>query len=452
MKKVAKFGGSSLADGGQIRKVAEIIKNDEEIRAIVVSAPGKRFEGDIKVTDLLIQLFTEYSNKSNQYRVTLEDILKRYEDICEDLGLGLDLIGRFREKLKTFLETIGDPFYLKNALLSCGEDFNAQLIGLYLKSLGLAAAYLSPKEAGIRLINTLDQPEISDVTYENLEKFRDSDTLFVIPGFYGITEDGERLTFLRGGSDISGAIVARGLGADIYENYTDQSYIYSSNPNITQNPRPIKNISFEEMRELSYNGFGIFQEDAIAPLLNQNIDIRIKNTNDPTSEGTVISQKRKDVDQVPLVGISAVDGMISFNVTEYLLNRKAGYTTRLLDIFVYNHISIEHIPTGIDSISVIVRKDQIKSKAQEESLINTIKSEFNLERLLVKDDLASIAIVGEGLGENRTEILFQIISTLKEEGINISYLIQGASTSSIFLLVDSKDLKRAVDKLYQRLF
>ncbi|MCI5838960.1 MAG: aspartate kinase [Peptoniphilaceae bacterium] len=452
MKKVAKFGGSSVANANQIKKVVNIVKNDKEIKALVVSAPGKRFDKDIKVTDLLIQIYTEYINKSDQYLRTLKDILQRYEDICNDLKIDNSIIIEFENTILSYFENIDDLFYLKNAILSCGENFNAQIINLYLNSQNIKSKFLSPKEAGITLINTMEQPIIDEITYKNLNRFEDFNDILVVPGFFGYSQNNEILTFLRGGSDITGAIVARGINADIYENYTDQSYIYSADPNIIDSPKPVKNISFEEMRELSYNGFGIFQEDAVEPLLNTNINIQVKNTNDPYIGGTVISAKRKDTDKNKIVGISCVDNMISFNVTEYLLNRKSGYTNRLLDIFRYNHISIEHIPTGIDSISVIFKEEQIKSKAHKETLINNIKNTFNLDDLSVKEHLSSIAIVGSGINENRVDILYEIISILKKEKINIEYLIQGASKTSIFIIVENKFSKKALSKLYESLF
>lgn len=452
MKKVAKFGGSSVANANQIKKVTSIIQNDTDIIALVVSAPGKRFDKDVKVTDLLIQLYTEHLNTSNQYKDTLEDILRRYEDICLELEISTDIINDFYAQIESYLKNIDDNFYLKNAIVSCGEDFSAKIINEYFKSIGIKSRYLSPKDAGITLVNTMDQPIIDDTTYKKLSKYQNSDQILVIPGFFGYTFEGDILTFLRGGSDITGAIITRGLNADIYENYTDQSYIYSANPNVIDKPRPINKITFEEMRELSYNGFGIFQEDAIAPLLNQNIIIQVKNTNDPYNGGTIISQSRDNLREAPIIGISTVNDMISFNVTEYLLNRKTGYTNRLLDVFGYNHISIEHIPTGIDSISVIVKNEQIKSKAQKESIINSIRNNFDLDELSIKENLASIAIVGEGLKDNRIDILYKVISILKKNNMDIEYLIQGASKTSLFIIINNKYIDIALKELYKSLF
>lgn len=269
-----------------------------------------------------------------------------------------------------------------------------------------------------------------------------------MPGFYGVNKQGKILTFLRGGSDISGAILARGLGCDIYENYTDMSYIYSAHPKMIESPKPIRNITYAEIRELSYNGFEIFQEDAVEPLLNQNIKIYVKNTNKPYEGGTIIEQDRSDVGLNPVVGISNVGKFISFNITEYLMNRKVGYINKLLDIFEYQHIPVEHIPTGIDSLSILIRKEHIKSESEMQSLKNAIDDNFAYNKFDIKDNLASIAIVGEGLTNDMTRALYLISKSLNEEDIKIEFIIQGASNNSLFLFVDEKDEKLATAKLY----
>ena len=448
MIKVAKFGGSSLASAEQIKKVANIIKNDPDIRGVVLSAPGKRNDSDTKVTDLLIKLFKEYSNSSDSYINTMDKIIERYRQIAYVLGLASDFIETYKIELNQMLQDIDDDLYLENALKSCGEDFNARLVARYLNSLGLKSRYVSPKEAGIELDYVLNEPVISDRTYENIKKLRDIDELIVMPGFYGVNKQGKILTFLRGGSDISGAILSRGLGCDIYENYTDMSYIYSAHPKMIESPKPIRNITYAEIRELSYNGFEIFQEDAVEPLLNQNIKICVKNTNKPYEGGTIIEQDRSDVGLNPVVGISNVGKFISFNITEYLMNRKVGYINKLLDIFEYQHIPVEHIPTGIDSLSILIRKEHIKSESEMQSLKNAIDDNFAYNKFNIKDNLASIAIVGEGLTNDMTRALYLISKSLNEENIKIEFIIQGASNNSLFLFVDEKDEKLATEKLY----
>lgn len=452
MKKTAKFGGSSVASASQIKKVGQIIKDDKDIRAIVVSAPGKRFKADIKVTDLLISLFEEYKSQSPSYIKTLNMIILRYTEISEVLGLDKTLVNSFKEILLGFLTTIKDEYYLENAIKSSGEDFNARLIAAYLKKIGLRAKYVSPKDLGIVLEYSLEDVHILNKTYENISKFKDSEDILVIPGFYGYSQEGNRLTFSRGGSDITGAIVARGLSCDIYENYTDMTYIYSANPSLFENPAPIKNISYAEMRELSYNGFEIFQEDAVEPLLDTNIEIHVKNTNKPTEGGTIISQTRSDVDKNPIIGMSDVGDFTSFKLTEYLMNRKVGYIKNVLDIFQYMHIPVEHIPTSIDSVSILVRSEYMGDSSKKSSIVNAINNSFDLDELVMDDSLKSIAIVGEGLRNQMTKALYLISEVLNTNNIKIEYIIQGASNNSLFILINKKDEEICLRSLYRAIY
>ena len=452
MKITAKFGGSSVASASQIEKVGQIVKNDENIRAIVVSAPGKRFKADIKVTDLLISFFEEYKSKSPTYIKTLDMIVLRYTEISEVLGLDRKLAESFKEILLGFLTSIEDDFYLENAIKSSGEDFNARLIAAYMNKIGIKTRYVSPKDLGIVLEYSLNDVNILDETYKNIGKFKDRDELLVVPGFYGYNKDGDRLTFSRGGSDISGAILARGLGCDIYENYTDMTYIYSANPSLFDNPAPIKNISYAEMRELSYNGFEIFQEDAVEPLLDTDIEIHVKNTNNPDEGGTIISKERTDVDKNPIIGMSDVGEFTSFKITEYLMNRKVGYIKNVLDIFQYMHIPVEHIPTSIDSISILVRSEYLENSSKKSSIVNAINNSFDLDELVVRDFLKSIAIVGEGLKDQMTKALYIISDVLNQNQIKIEYIIQGASNNSLFILINKKDEKLCLKSLYKAIY
>lgn len=452
MKKCAKFGGSSVANAEQIKKICHIVLSDKDIRAVTVSAPGKRYDGDVKVTDLLIDLYEKFRNKDEKYKNSLDLVIKRYEGIVNDLKLDKYILEEFRDILNSHLENIEDYFYLENAIKACGEDFNARLIAKYIKSLGVNCSYLSPKEAGILVEHTLSEPVILEKTYENFKKFKDKEELFIIPGFFAYTPQGKIITFQRGGSDISGSIIARGLECDIYENYTDMSYIYSAHPNLIKNPKEITNITYKKMRELSYNGFEIFQEDAVAPLLSHNIKIHVKNTNDPNNGGTIIETKRDDVDQNPIIGISNVGDFISFNITEYLMNKKIGYIKKLLDIFEYQHIPVEHIPTGIDSLAILVRKKYINSEFQMQNLINTIKSNFSSDEFEIIDNISAIAIVGEGLSQIIGKSLYKISKVLYEEDIKLEAIIQGASKNSVFVFINKKYEKIAIEKLYKEFF
>ncbi|WP_243342895.1 aspartate kinase [Anaerococcus sp. AGMB09787] len=452
MRKIAKFGGSSVANATQIKKVCNIILDDKDIVAVAVSAPGKRFDSDIKVTDLLIELCQEYINSDPKFKDTIKTILARYEEIIKDLGIDESLLDTFREILEKNLREIDDHFYMENAIKACGEDFNARLIASYIKSLGIKCRYLSPKEAGIIAEQTLSESIISDETYDNLKKFKDEDTLFIVPGFYAYTPQERIITFKRGGSDLTGSILARGLACDIYENFTDMNYIYAANPKLIASPRPITNITYREMRELSYNGFEIFQDDAVTPLLSEDIKIQIKNTNDPNNGGTIIEGNRDNIDQNPIVGISNVGDFISFSITEYLMNKEIGYMKKLLDIFEHQHISVEHIPTGIDSLSIIIRKKYITSEFQMQTIINTIKSNFNFDEFEVKDNISAIAIVGEGLKDIMVETLYKISKVFYEKKIKLESIIHGATNNSIFVFVNKKYEENAINALYNELF
>lgn len=452
MKKTAKFGGSSVANANQIKKLTNIVKNDKDIRAIVVSAPGKRFKADIKVTDLLINLYKDYKQDSPSYINSLEKIILRYEDIARDLGLELGLVDSFKGILICFLENIDDDFYLENAIKSAGEDFNARLIAAYLEKVGLEAKYISPEDLGIRLEYSLNDAKILDISYDLIKEHEDCKDILVIPGFFGYNDEGYRLTFSRGGSDITGSMVAKGLSCDIYENYTDMTYIYSANPNMFYNPAPIKNISYAEMRELSYNGFEIFQEDAVQPLLDTNIEIHVKNTNNPDEGGTIISKDRTDISENPIIGISDVGAFTSFTLTEYMMNRKIGYIKNVLDIFQYMHIAVEHIPTSIDSVSILVRSSYIKDKSRKLSIINAINSSFDLDELDLNDRLKAIAIVGEGLKDKMSKALYIFSKVLDDINVNIEYIIQGASNNSLFIFIDKDDENKALKALYKSIY
>lgn len=300
--------------------------------------------------------------------------------------------------------------------------------------------------------HTLSEPVILEKTYENLNKFKNRDELFIIPGFFAYTPQGKIITFQRGGSDITGSIIARGLDCDIYENYTNMSYIYTAHPKLIENLKEITNITYKEMRELSYNGFEIFQEDAVDPLLSHNIKIHVKNTNDPNNGGTIIETKRDDVDKNPIIGISNVGDFIAFNITEYLMNKKIGYINKLLDIFEYQHIPVEHITTGIDSLAILVRKKYINSEFQMQNIINTIKANFSFDEFEIIDDISAIAIVGEGLSQRVGNALYKISKVLYEEDIKLESIIQGASKNSVFVFINKKYEKIAIEKLYREFF
>lgn len=447
--KVAKFGGSSLSSASQIKKVANIVKNDPQIRAVVVSAPGKREESDTKVTDLLIALFTNHL-AGLDVQPALESILTRYQLIVEELKLSTLLIDRFETTLRGYLSTIKDEARLLDALKSAGEDFNAQVVSDYLASLGIQSAYLSPKDAGIFVTDEPSNAQLLPESYDNLKQLIGNETLFVIPGFFGYSKKGDIVTFPRGGSDITGAIVARGLKADVYENFTDQSYIFSAHPGHVRNPHAINAITYREMRELSYSGFSIFHDEALEPLYQVKIPVQILNTNQPEIEGTRIVAERSDVNEYPVIGISSDEGFTAITMRQYLLNREVGYTRRLLQIFEDHHISIEHIPSGIDNISIIIRSHRLKENELNQ-IVQEIQDKLNPEWVQIEEDLAMMVIVGEGM-RDVTGLANKATSALAENNINIRMINQGASEISMIFAIAIKDQKKALASLYEKYF
>lgn len=447
--KVAKFGGSSLSSASQIKKVANIIKNDPDIRAVVVSAPGKREESDTKVTDLLIALFTNHL-AGLDVQPALDSILKRYLLIVEELGLSTAIIERFDRTLRGYLAMIKDEARLLDALKSAGEDFNAQVVSDYLTSLGIQSAYLSPKDAGIFVTDEPSNAQLLPESYDNLKQLIGNESLIVIPGFFGYSKKGDIVTFPRGGSDITGAIVARGLEADVYENFTDQSYIFSAHPGHVRNPHAINAITYREMRELSYSGFSIFHDEALEPLYQVKIPVQIRNTNQPEIKGTRIVAERRDVNEYPVIGISSDEGFTAITMRQYLLNREVGYTRRLLQIFEDHNISIEHIPSGIDNISIIIRSHRLKDNELNQ-IVQEIQDKLNPEWVQIEEDLAMMVIVGEGM-RDVTGLANKATSALAEKNINIRMINQGASEISMIFAIAIKDQKKALASLYEKYF
>lgn len=446
--KVAKFGGSSLSNATQIKKVGNIIKNDSEIRFVVVSAPGKRDDQDIKVTDLLIALHSEATAHLDT-RASVKRILDRYAAIIEELHLPASLLHHFESVLTHYLTTIKDSDRLLDALKSCGEDFNAQLISPFLNSLGLNTRYISPKELGMIVTDEPGEAQLLHESYDSIYKFRDSEKLLVIPGFFGFSKGGNIVTFPRGGSDISGAIIARGVHADIYENFTDQSYIYAAHPGIVKSPYAVKEITYQEMRELAYSGFGIFHDEALEPLFKMDIPVMVRNTNQPEIPGTKIVKQRQYKKELPVVGISCDEGFTAISIRKYLLNRSLGFTRKLLQIFEDHKVSIEHIPTGIDDISVVVRSHYLPSVL--DSILEDIQAILLPDSLTVEDDLAIIVVVGEGMVSSYG-MANKATEALAKEKISIRMINQGASEISMFFTIAMKDKKRAIHAMYDEFF
>ncbi|MCI2949071.1 aspartate kinase [Staphylococcus caledonicus] len=444
--KVAKFGGSSVSNASQIKKVLDIVNEDPERKIIIVSAPGKRHKDDIKTTDLLFRLYEKVLNNLN-YQDKKKEIIQRYADILEELDMEKSLLTTIDETLENIIATLKEqPPRLYDALLSCGEKFNAQLIASYNNSKGFKTTYLSPKDAGILVTDLPQQAQILEEAYDEIYKLRDIEGKIIIPGFFGVSKHDFVVTFPRGGSDITGAIIARGVKASLYENFTDVSGIFRANPNVIKNPELIEEITYREMRELSYAGFGVFHDEALQPLYKHRIPVVIKNTNRPQDKGTFIRHERDINDKNVIIGISCDKDFTVINIKKYLMNRQVGFTRKVLGILEDYNISFDHMPSGIDSISIIMRTNQIKNK--EKDVLNAIRKKCDVDELSVEHNLAILMIVGEGMNKV-VGTANKITHALAESNINLKMLNQGASEISMMFGISVEDADKAVLSTYE---
>ena len=435
-KYVAKFGGSSLADAGQFKKVADIIKADPCRKYIVASAPGKRFGDDIKVTDMLYSCY-ERARSGNSFESELKNIRSRYEDIVKGLGVDFDLNSEF--------ETIGQHLSSapeKDYMASRGEYLNSKILAAYL-GFGFvdAADCVCFDENG-----HLDDDKTDDRFWETL---KDREYV-VVPGFYGSMPDGTIHTFSRGGSDITGSLIARAIKADMYENWTDVSGMLSADPRIVKDPRPIESISYRELRELSYMGASVMHESAVFPVRKANIPLNIRNTNRPEDRGTIISAEMPRIPRkYKVAGIAGKKGFSAVLVETPSMNEEVGFGAHLLEIFARHNVSFEHLPTGIDTMSVVVHKDEF-DKARNE-ILDDISNELNPESLYVEDGLALVAVVGMGMAYSRGTAA-RITRALADSRVNIKMIDQGSTEINMIFGVDEADYEVAINSIYNAIF
>ena len=447
--KVCKFGGTSMADAGQIRKVCGIVTSDPERRLVVVSAPGKRSKADTKVTDLLIAL-AEKCMAAGAAEKELAAVVDRYGQIARDLGLAADITQRIEEDLRARLATPrGDRAQFLDTLKAAGEDNCAKLVAEYLKSTGVDACYVSPKDAGLLLTHEFGNARVLPESYKNLAKLRDAKGLQIFPGFFGYSPQGAVVTFPRGGSDITGSILAAAVKAEVYENFTDVDSVFVASPAVVQNPRPISEITYREMRELSYAGFSVFHEEALAPVFHAGVPVCIKNTNNPSAAGTCIVPDRAcAIGEV--AGIASSDGFCSIYVSKYLMNREVGFGRRLLQILEEEGLSYEHSPSGIDNISVILREKQF-TEAVEGRALERIRKELEVDEVSVERGLAIVMVVGECM-RHVVGIAARATEAFARANVNIEMINQGSSEVSMMFGVKAEDTSRAVRTLYDEFF
>lgn len=447
--KVTKFGGSSCADASQIKKVCDILLSDEERRVIVVSAPGKRFSSDIKVTDLLIALANaKISGQSGDKE--LQDVLDRFASICEELDI-MDVMDSIKQNItETISKPITDASLYMDATKAMGEDSCARLVATYLNKIGHKATYCNPKVAGLLLeVEQGGHVKVLPESYDNLADLANLHEICVFPGFYGYSEAGEILTFSRGGSDITGAILAAALHASVYENWTDVDNVYAVNPALVDKPFPVTEITYDEMRELAYAGFSVLHEEALYPAFVRGIPVNIRNTNNPTSKGTMIVSKRSHYDSL-VTGIAGEKGFCALNMSKYLMNKEVGFVVKVFSILADEGLSIEHMPSGIDSISIILRSADFTPE-KERRIVERISMELNVDSISVNRDLAIVMIVGEAMA-NTVGTTARAATALSKAGINLELINQGASEISVMFGVREEYCSYAVRTLYKEFF
>lgn len=447
--KVCKFGGTSVASADQIRKVVDIVTADPERRIVVVSAPGKRFSDDIKVTDLLIRL-AEAALQGEETESHLKRVVDRFRDIAEDLGLSNDVPNEIEKDLRSRLTCDKtDSLLYMDTMKAAGEDNNAKMIAAYFNLIGVEAKYVSPKEGGLLVNNRPQAVRALPEGDEQLAKLRDESALIVFPGFFGYTKDGTLRTFNRGGSDITGSIVAAAVEADLYENFTDVDSVFAANPTVIENPVPIKTMTYREMRELAYAGFSVFHDEALIPAFRKSIPVSIKNTNNPEAPGTSIVKER-DYHEQQVIGIAADSGFTAIYVDKYLMNTEIGFGRRLLQIFEEEDISYEHTPSGIDNLSIIIRTCYLPLD-KEQRIVERIHRELDPDAVIVEHDYSMIVLVGEGM-QYTTGLAARAASAIASTGANIEMINQGSSEVSLVFGVKVPDEDKILRALYAEFF
>ena len=432
MKKVVKFGGSSLASAEQFKKVGDIIRSDGSRRYVVPSAPGKRFSNDTKVTDMLYSCYGAAIKEKN-FTDLLSEIQNRYNEIIEGLNLTLSLDKDFEIIRGNFGKKAGRDY-----AASRGEYLNSKIMAAYLGFEFIdAAEVVRFNEDG-----SFNDNATNVLLAERLEKTEYA----VIPGFYGAKEDGTVVTFSRGGSDVTGSLVALAASADLYENWTDVSGFLIADPRIVKNPKSIETITYKELRELSYMGASVLHEDAIFPVRKAGIPINIRNTNAPQDKGTLIVEGTCRQPKYTITGIAGTDGFASITVEKAMMNSEIGFCRKVLQVFEENGVSIEHMPSGIDTMTIFVHKDEFEEKEQQ--VLAGIHKAVDPDHIELESDLALIAIVGRGMRATRGTA-GRIFSALAHAHINVKMMDQGSSELNIIVGVRHDDFKNAIRALYE---
>jgi len=450
--KVCKFGGSSLADASQLNKVIDIVLADPARRIVVVSAPGKRDKGDTKVTDLLIDL-AKTALAGENFDRQLGAVVERYALIADELKLGEDIVADITRDLHSRIAQVKDlrPEEFLDLVKAAGEDNNAKLVAVAFAARGRKARYASPKDTGMVLKGEFGDATLDPDSYSTLSRaFSNFEGIVIYPGFFGYTKDGKVATFPRGGSDITGSILAAAVCADVYENFTDVDSVYPVDPRIVPEVKDgIPTMTYREMRELAYAGFGVFADDAVIPAVRARIPINIRNTNHPGEPGTMIQQSRRVVPGT-VVGIASADGFCNIVVEKYLMNREIGFGRKLLQILEDEHVPYEHMPSGVDSQCIVI-KEQYLPKEVERRVVSTIRRVLDPDFVTVERDITTLMVVGEGMCYT-PGMLAKACLALASAGISLSMVNQGSSEVSFMIAVRKQDRDNAVRSLYKAFF
>lgn len=431
MKKVSKFGGSSLASAKQFKKVGDIIRADKSRRYVVPSAPGKRNDKDEKVTDMLYACY-DAASEGRSYKKILEKIRGRYEEIIEGLDLNLNLDHEFAKLEENFLAGAGRDY-----AASRGEYLNGIVIANYL-------GYEFIDAAEVIFFDEQGNFE-ADLTDKELSERLSHVERAVVPGFYGSRPDGSIKTFSRGGSDVTGSIVAKAVHADLYENWTDVSGFLVTDPRIVEDPEVIETITYRELRELSYMGASVLHEDAIFPVRKEGIPINIRNTNRPEGKGTLIVETTCRKPRHTITGVAGKKGFCAINIEKAMMNTEVGFGRKVLSVFEKSGISFEHMPSGIDTMTIFVHQSEFED--HEQSVIAGIHRAVEPDVVELESDLALIAVVGRGMRSNRGTA-GRVFSALAHARVNVKMIDQGSSEWNIIIGVKNDDFEKAIRAIY----
>ncbi len=432
MKKAVKFGGTSLANARQFKKAAAIIKEDKSRRYIIPSAPGKRSEKDVKVTDLLYDCYEKASTKA-PYGKVFNQIKDRFYEIIDGLGLNLNLDSEFAAIEENFINGAGPDY-----AASRGEYLSGLIMSEY-----LGFPFVDASEV---IFFDEEGNFLSEETNTELAERLETMERAVIPGFYGsLIESGKIHTFSRGGSDITGSLVAKAIHADLYENWTDVSGFLVADPRIVKDPQIIETITYKELRELSYMGAGVLHEDSIFPVRKEGIPINIRNTNKPKEEGTLIVESTCRKPRFIITGIAGKKGFCAVNIEKAMMNSEIGFCRKVLQVFEENGLSFEHMPSGVDTMSIVVHQEEFEPC--EQSVLAGIHRAVEPDSVEVESDIALIAVVGRGMKASRG-VAGRLFSALGHARVNVKMIDQGSSELNIIVGVRNEDFETAVRVIY----